>query len=68
MFFGDDEKGETTWRKIALNCARSADAICFNCKWECYPVQDEEPDYTGGANRMSLNQAREAYKKRKPVR
>ncbi len=42
-------------------------ALCFNCMWECNPVQDEEPDYTGGANHMSLNQAREAYQKGKPV-
>nr|DAR08421.1 MAG TPA: cysteine-rich protein [Caudoviricetes sp.] len=32
--------------------------ICEVCGWE-----ESHPDYKGGANHMSLNEAREAYKK-----
>ena len=32
--------------------------ICPVCNWEDDPVQTEEPDYRGGANIMSLNEAR----------
>lgn len=37
--------------------------ICEVCNWENDPLQTAEPDYKGGANHMSLNEAREAYKK-----
>jgi rubredoxin len=36
-------------------------AICPICYWEDDPVQFEDPDYVGGANKVSLNQARENY-------
>mgnify|MGYP000934988302 CR=1 FL=1 len=39
--------------------------ICSNCGWEDDPIQREDPDYAGGANEMSLNEAREAYKQGK---
>ena len=42
--------------------------ICPNCMWEYEPFQEEYPDYSGGANVMSLNQARAAYKAGKPVK
>lgn len=35
--------------------------ICPVCNWEDDPVQSEEHDYRGGANIMSLNEAREAF-------
>lgn len=34
--------------------------IC-GCGWQNDPVQYDDPDYSGGANRMSLNEARKAY-------
>ncbi len=34
--------------------------IC-DCGWEDDPVQEAQPDLAGGANRMSLLQARENY-------
>ena len=37
--------------------------ICEVCDWCNDGVQESEPDYEGGANRMSLNQAREACRK-----
>jgi hypothetical protein len=37
--------------------------ICPVCYWEDDNVQYEDPDYSGGANNVSLNQARINYKK-----
>ena len=42
--------------------------ICPVCNWCHDEVQTEDPDFTGGANDMSLNQAREAYKKGEPIK
>ncbi len=39
--------------------------ICEVCGWENDAYQEENPDYMGGANTMSLNQMREGYKKGK---
>ncbi len=36
-------------------------AICPVCFWEDDPIQLNDPDYTGGANTVSLNQARENF-------
>lgn len=38
-------------------------AICPVCFWEDDGVQFYKPDYRGGANTMSLNEARENFKK-----
>ncbi|MBO9829905.1 hypothetical protein J7373_16760 [Xanthomonas sp. A2111] len=32
--------------------------ICPVCQWEDDPVQSGDPGYSGGANELSLNQAR----------
>ncbi|MDR0501302.1 MAG: hypothetical protein LBG97_08715 [Coriobacteriales bacterium] len=29
--------------------------ICAICMWEDDPIQNEDPDYSGGANDLSLN-------------
>ena len=42
--------------------------ICMICFWENDPVQNDDPDYRGGANVMSLNEAREAFKNGKEVK
>ena len=42
--------------------------ICNVCGWENDPVQFRKPDLPGGANEMSLNQARDAYQSGQPVR
>ena len=34
--------------------------ICRVCGWEDDPVQREDPNYAGGANSLSLNEARNA--------
>lgn len=35
--------------------------ICDICNWENDGVQYDDPDYEGGANKMSLNQAKESW-------
>lgn len=42
--------------------------ICDECFWENDPVQFDDPDFAGGANEMSLNEAREAYREGREVR
>jgi hypothetical protein len=37
--------------------------ICPVCFWEDDNMQFDNPDYEGGANVVSLNQARENYKR-----
>ena len=37
--------------------------ICPVCGWENDPVQNDDHDYAGGANHVSVNQAKELYKK-----
>jgi hypothetical protein len=42
--------------------------ICDVCSWCDDGVQTDDTNYEGGANKMSLNQAREAYKKGEQIR
>lgn len=35
--------------------------ICPICKWEDDEIQYYNPDYKGGANKVSLNEARQEY-------
>jgi hypothetical protein len=37
--------------------------ICPVCYWEDDNIQRDDPDYKGGANSISLNEARQNYKK-----
>ena len=41
--------------------------ICSECGWENDPIQREKLDISGGANRMSLKEARAAYAAGKTV-
>lgn len=41
--------------------------ICNNCHWEDDGIQRDNPDYDGGANEMSLNEARKAYREGRKV-
>jgi Cysteine-rich CPCC len=40
--------------------------ICSVCGWEDDPVQSKDPEFGGGANKCSLNQARQGWLNRKP--
>lgn len=42
--------------------------ICPICGWEDDGIQRDDPDYWGGANDMSLNEYREAWKTGKPCK
>lgn len=42
--------------------------ICPVCNWEDDPVQLKKPDLAGGANQMSLSEAREAFKQGRKVK
>lgn len=42
--------------------------ICAECGWENDPIQFDHPDFSGGANVMSLNQARDAYRKGEEIK
>ncbi|MDR2528688.1 MAG: hypothetical protein LBD04_06695 [Synergistaceae bacterium] len=42
--------------------------ICEVCRWQDCGICESDPDYRGGPNDMSLNQAREAYRKGIPLR
>jgi hypothetical protein len=35
--------------------------ICEVCGWEDDPIQNDDPDYVGGANSISLNMAKDAF-------
>ena len=36
--------------------------ICPVCEWEDDPVQAADPDYSGGANHLSLNEYKERWR------
>ncbi|NJM37551.1 MAG: hypothetical protein HC845_06630 [Akkermansiaceae bacterium] len=40
--------------------------ICEVCEWEDDPVQSADPDYAGGANQLTLNQARKEWDDKLP--
>lgn len=41
--------------------------LCPVCGWQDDDIQNDDTNFDGGANVMSLAQAREAYKQGKPV-
>ena len=40
---------------------------CDVCNWEDDPIMTDNPDYSGGAMDMSLNEARRAYREGRKV-
>jgi hypothetical protein len=42
--------------------------ICKVCGWQDDPIQNDDPDYDGGANYISLNQAKQALAEGQSIR
>lgn len=42
--------------------AGSVFEICPICGWQDDDIQNDDPDFAGGANEMSLNQAKDAFR------
>ena len=42
--------------------------LCEECGWQDDALYTNDPDYKGGPNEMSLNEARVAYENGEPVR
>jgi len=34
---------------------------CIVCQWEDDPIQSDDPDFAGGANKLSLNEFRRCW-------
>ena len=56
-----------------FNCAVCRNSVteddcghCFTCGWDGDTVQENNPDYQGGANKISLNEARAQWAARNP--
>jgi hypothetical protein len=45
----------------------SISRICPVCGWEDDPIQNDDPDYAGGANHISLNEAQRAFTSGRPL-
>jgi hypothetical protein len=41
---------------------------CDVCGWEDDPIQNDDPNYDGGANHISLNEAKQAFAEGKALR
>ena len=41
--------------------------VCEVCRWEDDPVQSADPDFGGGANKLSLNEARRVWATKDPM-
>jgi anaerobic ribonucleoside-triphosphate reductase len=41
--------------------------VCKVCGWEDDEIQNLEPDYAGGANHISLNEAKKAWAEGRPL-
>lgn len=54
--------------KCAL-CGEEVDRydICETCEWQDDDLQRDDPNFRGGANKMSLNEARKAFKEGKKL-
>ena len=39
--------------------------VCLVCGWENDPIQNEMPDFSGGANKDSLNEHKRAFRERR---
>lgn len=68
-FFRKKQNSHRRMKKLACPCCGFLTLltgpgnydVCPVCFWEDDPIQRDEPDFRGGANRVSLNEARENY-------
>lgn len=51
-------------KKHHFSCSNSYE-ICPICGWEDDLIQRKDPEFRGGANKMSLNEARKAFNEKK---
>ena len=51
-----------------MKLSYSCDEICHICGWQDDDIQNDDPKFDGGANNMSLEQAKEAFKNGNPVK
>lgn len=59
---------ETNVCPVCGKCVLEAFEICPVCDWQNDRVQLEHPDMEGGANNMSLNQAKAAWENGEKIR
>ena len=61
----ENKKDDFTYGRRVCACCNKRVVDFYDiwdvCGWQNDLVQNEDPDYGGGANRMSLNEAKKAY-------
>lgn len=65
-----EENDFTDERRVCACCGKSvvdSFEVCNICGWENDSVQNDDPDYAGGANHMSLNEAKQAFKEGRKI-
>ena len=68
-------EGKNKWEKdhICPVCGRFHFAyendldMCDVCGWSNDAIQERNPNYRGGGNEMSLNEAKEAHQNNQPI-
>lgn len=70
-WYENSGKWENCWisakqlQSMWLRNNKTSISICDYCGWEADDLQNDEPDYIGGANVMSLNQYKQFWKDNK---
>ena len=59
------EQGQNKCKVCGLGCIEHDFDICEYCGWEADDLQNDRPDYFGGANHMSLNEYKKFWKENK---
>ena len=73
MFFKDERTGKMMecppykCKVCGLGNIEYSYQICDICGWEDDDIQNDSPDYIGGANEMSLNQYKKFWEENKDV-
>ncbi len=59
------EQVQNKCKVCGLGCIEHDFDICEYCGWEADNLQNDDPNYSGGANDMSLNQYKQFWEKNK---